>query len=250
MSEQGHSARDRGDSSGPIDLRQRQSDFYEEYFRKGVEFTKALLTENDQLRNRLTELEELARRSEAAGKVELADQYQRIECDHHDLACLFVTQTQLGRALEVREATTVITEVLLNFVGADCFAIYVTNGSALPKPLYAYGAERDDLGEPAESITAAASTGTASIDGVGRRTVSEEPLVSFPLQTAEGSFGAVVIWSFLPQKQRLEPVDQRLFDVVSWAGGSALEVARLRGAPKSTEPPDRLSALSLLLGLS
>jgi hypothetical protein len=243
MSEQGFK-RDSSDSS--IDLRQRQREFYEEYFRKGVELTQALLTENEDLRSRLASLEEQARRVDQPG----AGAHERIERDHHDLACLFVTQTQLGRVTEVREAATVITEVLLNFVGAECFALYITNGAARPKPLYVYNGNRADLAEPAPAVVESASTGVVHIDAIGRRPITDDPVVVFPLQTAAGPFGAVAIWSFLRQKRELAPIDRRLFDVVGWAGGAALEVARLRGQPRSTEPPDRFGALSLLLGLS
>lgn len=241
MSEQGFKRNPR--DSGP-NLQKHQREFYEEYFRKGVELTQALLSENEELRSRLAELEELTRHSDLAQSAD----HQRIEQDHHDLACLFVTQSQLGRAQEVREATTVITEVLLNFVGADRFAIYITNRTAEPKPLYVYNVDRRDLGEPAEAVVEAAGAGALHVGEVDRRPVTDEPLVVFPLQTPSGAFGAIAIWSFLPQKEAVAPIDRRLFDVLGWAGGAALEMARLRGQPQSAEP-DRFSALSLLLGL-
>lgn len=246
MTGRGHKARE---TDSPIDLKKRQSDFFEEYFRKGAEFTKALLAENEELRARLAELEKWARRTENTGPVKMAREYERIERDHNDLACLFVTQSQLDRVVEVREATTVITEVLLNFAGADRFAIFITNGIGEPKPLYVYGVDRGEVALH-ETITAAAGTGQTSIGKVGRREGSEAPLVAFPLQTGAGAFGAVAIWSFLPQKQEIAAIDTRLFEVVAWSGGNALETARLRGQPRSTDQPDRFKALSLLLGLS
>jgi hypothetical protein len=243
MSEQSFK-RSRSDSA--LDLRKHQREFYEEYFRKGVELTQALITENEELRSRLSALEEAAKHSDVGSPTKL----DRVERDHHDLACLFVSQTQLARAVEIREATTVMTEVLLNFVGADRFAIYITNGASDPKPLYVYNADRRSLAVPAAIISESASAGTVHIGDIDRREVTEEPVVVFPLQTTSGPFGAIAIWSFLPQKQGFAAIDRRLFDVLSWAGGSALEMVRLRGQPRSTEPPDRFSALSLLLGMS
>lgn len=241
MSEQ---SRRKSRDSG-LDLRKHQREFYEEYFRKGVELTQALINENEELRSRLEELEEIARHSDPA----LASEHDRIERDHHDLACLFVTQSQLGRASEVREATTVMTEVLLNFIGANRFAIYVTNGAGEPRPLYVYNVDRRSLGDPAAAVVESASSGASHISGLERREASSDPVVVFPLQSGDGPFGAVAIWSFLPQKETFAPIDRRLFDVLCWAGGAALETARLRGKPKSAAAPDRFSALSLLLGL-
>lgn len=244
-----HKAREpRGTSDLSVDLKQRQSDFFDEYFRKGAQLTRALLAENEELRARLSELEEWARRTENSGAVELARQFERIERDHNDLACLFVTQSQLDRVQEAREATTVITEVLLNFAGADRFAIFVANGAGEPRPLYLYGLDRLSV-SAGPAVEAAVRTGCSTIGDAGRRDGSEEPLVVFPLQTGAGAFGAVAIWSFLPQKQELAPIDERLFEVVGWSGGGALEAARLRGQPRSTDQPDRFKALSLLLGL-
>jgi hypothetical protein len=245
MTGRGHKARE---TASPVDLKQRQSDFFEEYFRKGAELTRALLVENEELRARLAELEKWARRTENSGALELARQFERIERDHNDLACLFVTQSQLDRVVEVREATTVITEVLLNFAGADRFAIFISDGTGEPKPLYVYGLDRQSVSAGA-LVTAAVRAGESTIGGAGRREGTEDPLVVFPLQTGAGSFGAVAIWSFLPQKQELAAIDERLFEVVGWSGGGALEAARLRGQPRSTDQPDRFKALSLLLGL-
>lgn len=246
MTERGHKARE---TDSPIDLKQRQSEFFEEYFRKGAEFTRAILAENEELRARLAELEKWARRSENTSAVRMARDYERIERDHNDLACLFVTQSQLDRVVEAREATTVITEVLLNFAGADRFAIFICNAAGEAKPLYVYGVDKTETAS-GRLVDAAVGSGESFIDGVGRRESTEEPLVVFPLMTGAGSFGAVAIWSFLPQKQELAPIDSRLFEVVGWSGGGALEIAMLRGQPRSADTPDRFKVLSLLLGLA
>jgi hypothetical protein len=230
------------------DLREEQVEFFEEYFRKGAEFTRALLEENEKLRERLVALEERARE---AGRVDLEREYHKIETDHHDLACLFVTQSQLNRARDATEVVGIIAEVLLNFVGADRFALYITDGAGVSRPIFTSAIDRAALtGEPPAAVTAAATGGAVAVGDLVTREVTEPPAAAFPLSGPEGPFGAVAIWSYLGQKAALAAIDRRLFEVVGAAGGAALEAARLRGqGPRLAHPPDRFRALSLLLGL-
>lgn len=238
-----------GDAQRP-DLRERQTEFFEEFFRQGAELTRQLLEENAELRGRIAELEERARRAESDERSDFVAQYQRIERDHHDLACLFVSQSQLGKTRDAAETIGVITEVLLNFVGADLFAIYVADADGTPQPLYAYGADRGALhGRPAETVVAAVRDGTTSLGTIERREVTSEPVAVFPLSAADGPYGAVAIWSFLNQKIELAAVDRRLVEVIANAGGAALDAARLRSAGPRRSRPDRFRTLALLLGI-
>jgi hypothetical protein len=232
------------------DLREEQVEFFEEYFRKGAEFTRALLEENEKLRERLVALEERAREAAATGRVDLEREYHKIETDHHDLSCLFVTQSQLSRARDATEVVGVIAEVLLNFIGADRFALYVADGAGFPRPIFTSAIDRGELdGDPPEAVSAAAGSGLVAFGDLEAREISEPPAAAFPLTGPDGCFGAIAIWSYLGQKTELANIDRRLFEVVGAAGGAALEAARLRGQGPRLAPPDRFRALSLLLGL-
>ena len=236
----------------PLDLRDRQAEFFEEYFKKGAEFTTALIAENDELRRRL-EAAEAAAGGEPADRA-LATAHAEIERDHYDLACMFVAQGQLARARDAGEALGVIAEVLLNFVGADRFVIYAADSTRVLRPLFAAEIDLADLPSeaPAHLVRAFEDDRafSASIDPAKTAELSGEPLVAFPIRCGRAPFGAVAIWSFLGQKTRLEPIDDRLFEVIAEAGGCALETARIRGqVPRLTGTPDHFSGLALLLGI-
>ena len=127
--------------------------------RRGMEFTKELLSENERLRRRLAELEEVQQnaarnpedweklRHELLGRIHgleqehaslrerlhevevenhgFATRFLEIEQENNNLANLYVASCQLHSTLEVDEVVRIIIEILINLIGADVFAIYL-----------------------------------------------------------------------------------------------------------------------------
>lgn len=129
-----------------------------EIFRRGSEFTKQLLEENANLRQRMTQVE--ARqisasqdpedweglRLELADRVSLlenerqtllgqlktvesenqqfAERYLEIEEENNNLANLYVASYQLHCTLEPNEVFKVILEIVINLIGAEVFCVY------------------------------------------------------------------------------------------------------------------------------
>ena len=130
-----------------------------EIFRRGSEFTKQLLEENANLRQRMTQVE--ARqisasqdpedweglRLELADRVSLlenerqtllgqlktvesenqqfAERYLEIEEENNNLANLYVASYQLHSTLDASEVLKVILEIVINLIGAEIFCVYV-----------------------------------------------------------------------------------------------------------------------------
>ena len=128
-------------------------------FKRGMDFTRELLVENERLRRRLAELEDqqqsAARRPEdweklrveLASRIEglehehasllerlheveeenrgFAGRYLAIEEEHDRLANLYVASCQLHSTLDVDEVLRITIEISLNLIGADAFALYL-----------------------------------------------------------------------------------------------------------------------------
>jgi hypothetical protein len=253
-----------GDEGGddPRGLLAQKEEFLESFFRRGAEFARELLEENDRLRHRVIELERrVAGPDTGADGVErlaaeiarlekeregLLARFAEIEQENNDLASLLVAQTQLHASLDVREVLQVIVEVLLNFVGAHRFAVMLLDGSEQLRPLVAHGI--DLAAVPARSphqgiIGEVVASGTthagplAEEAGPERDPGIDEPLVCFPLQQSAGIVGVVAIWSFLPQKRALAGIDGQIFALVGTSGSRALEAARLASEATASPAP-------------
>jgi len=131
--------------------------------RRGMEFTKELLNENERLRRRLVELEDLQQnaarspeewdklRHELLGRIDgleeqhaslrerlheveaenraVAGRYLEIEEENNNLANLYVASYQLHSTLDIDEVLRIIIEIVINLIGADVFAIYLLDES-------------------------------------------------------------------------------------------------------------------------
>jgi hypothetical protein len=245
-----------GDQGGddPRGLLAQKEEFLESFFRRGAEFARELLEENDRLRRRVLELEErLSTTGAGAGdgaleglaeriarlekeRAALLERFSEIEQENNDLASLLVAQSQLHASLDAREVLQVIVEVLLNFVGAQRFAVLLLDESETLRPLVTHGVEPAAIparprGEGvAGQVLASDEPYVAPLDGGapdGRDPATAEPLVCFPLKQSGGTVGVVAIWSFLPQKHVLADIDTQIFTLIAGSGSRALEAARL-----------------------
>ncbi|HUH02085.1 MAG TPA: GAF domain-containing protein, partial [Kofleriaceae bacterium] len=244
--------------------------------KKGAEFTRELLRENDKLRTRIVQLEDeltnsghpspsqqtldelLARlhaleeerrqllerfsTAEAAGE-RFSGRFEQIERENNDLASLFVAQTQLHATLDASEVIQVVMEILLNFVGAQRFAVLLSDRAGVLRVFTTEGIDPDTLApvEPGVGVIGAVLAGGAPHIDAGAATERREPghrepTVCFPLAVGTRVIGAVAIWCFLAQKRTLEELDRRIFELLWTGGGRALEAARLAGRERDLEP--------------
>jgi GAF domain-containing protein len=236
-------------------------------FRRGAEFTKELLEENQILRRRLQDVER--RQSEAAQdpdqweklRLELLDQianleaenrnikerlaaveaenhqfagrYVEIEEENNNLANLYVASYQLHSTLDPSEVLKVIIEIVINLIGAEMFCIYVLDErTGKLEPVASEGAAPSDFHQLAtgEGMVGAsvASGEVATAPCEGRSPdPSSDPLVSIPLRVQERPVGAIAIHSLFQQKGGFSELDHELFTLLAGHAATAIFASRL-----------------------
>jgi hypothetical protein len=267
------------------DLLQRRQEFFETFFKRGVEFTEELLRENERLRYRVLRLEEevatwqrqstdpevqrlvnrvkeLERERETlvnrfrtveAQNRDFQERYSQIEREHSNLASLFVASHQLHSTFDLREVIQTIVEILINFVGAQTFVLYLldeTRGTLMP--FVAEGAPPESFQELrlGESLVGqVAESGEVHIDpslsSGGQAARHQQPLIVLPLAQAERKVGAIAVLRLLAQKTELLDVDYELFRLLSNHAAAAILTASLAlgQGPAALQPAELLASL-------
>lgn len=246
-------------------------------FRKGEQFIEELLAENERLKMRVVQLEDelqsarqsvppdtsaeklqrileslkkehetLRRRYEAIlqDSARYKERYQSIEEENEKMANLFVASYQLHSTMDFPTATQVVIEILLNFVGAGRFGIFLADGSSPSfSPLAAHGAEPRDLPVLTTDnalVADAVSTGQPAVrdTSLGAPTESE-PVVCVPLRLGQEIRGLVAIFSFLQQKTEIVQLDLDLFGLLTDNAAGVLESTFVLGKkPDQFQPID------------
>lgn len=245
-------------------LFERQEEFLS-IFKKGADFTRELLQENERLRRLMVEFEgaqqRAARNPDDWGRlrVELlerietleeenrsyrerlveveeenrrfADRYLEIEEENNNLANLYVASYQLHSTLAIDEVIKIVLEIVINLIGAEIFAIYLLDGKNEELQVVAVeGIAADQipnckLGQGLLGKAATASETTCW--DTARSTDYTKPIVCIPLQVEKRPIGAIAIFSLLQQKEGFSALDHELFNVLGGHAATALFAARL-----------------------
>jgi hypothetical protein len=141
---------------------------------------------------------------------------------------LYIASYQLHSTLSFREVVQVISEIVINLVGASHFRMMILD---LPTDtLHAVAAE----GVPLEGLKPI-RVGEGPIGAVAKnrtRQVSDGkgdvPLAVIPLATVDALIGVIVIDELLVQKNGFTPVDHELFNLLGVHAATALLSGLLR----------------------
>jgi nitrate/nitrite-specific signal transduction histidine kinase len=234
-------------------------------FKKGAEFTRELLQENERLRGQLMSIsdrqqsaarnpadwdklrselvdriasleEECTSVRERLDQVELensqfAQRYVEVEEENNNLANLYVSSYQLHSTLDLDEVVKIIMEIVINLIGAEVFAIYLIEGEDSQLTAVASeGREVSDfptaiLGEGALGKAAAAAESTCWDDA--RSDDLSQPIVCVPLVVQGRPIGAISVYSLLSQKDGFSALDHELFNMLGGHAATALFAAKL-----------------------
>jgi len=234
-------------------------------FKKGAEFTQDLLRENERLRFRVLELEKpLAAGSEASPAVEVrklserianletekqeilnrikqveeenqdfAARYLEIEDENNNLANLYIASYQLHSTLDFKEVLQIITEIIINLIGAEEFAIMLLDEKSDEiQAVATEGVEREEiphvrLGKGVIGNVAASGESyfVDDVDDYQRDFVN--PMVCIPLKIKEHVIGVLAIYKLLIQKKEFAPVDYELFTLLAGHAATAIFSSRL-----------------------
>lgn len=158
---------------------------------------------------------------------------EEVELEFANLANLFVASNQIHSSLSPRGVTRRIKEVLAQFVGAECYAMYLVNPNETE--LVPIASE----GVPGNKLLPVRVNGTriGEVFRSGNVVVDEEsdpskgtldaPGAVIPLSIDDRVVGAVAIFSTLSQKTRFDTVDFELFKLLGQHAAAALVSASL-----------------------
>jgi transcriptional regulator with GAF, ATPase, and Fis domain len=235
-------------------------------FKKGAEFTQELMKENERLRYRLVELEETQRNIERSledtdenrrllqridalerekdeilariRRVEeenqdFATRYVEIEQENNNLANLYIASYQLHSTLDFKEVLQIITEIIINLIGAEEFAIMLLDEKTNELQAVATeGLSREDIPSVKFGngiIGQVAKTGESYFadDAAADPPEQMKPMVCIPLQIKEHVIGVLVIYKLLVQKTQFADVDYELFTLLAGHAATAIFSSRL-----------------------
>ncbi len=235
-------------------------------FKKGEEFTQELLRENEKLRYRVAQLEELTKFTDKEGNFKVhsleeriklleeenktlldryrqveeenkdfANRYVEVEAENNNLANLYVASYQLHSTLDFNECLKIILEIVMNLIGAEEFSIMMLDEKT--NELAVVGQE--GMGPEARSsirlgeglIGASIKSGEAYYregDPTDLKGVDYiHPLVCIPLKIKEHVIGIIAIYKLLVQKQAFSNMDYELFSMLAGHAATALFSSKL-----------------------
>ncbi len=235
-------------------------------FKKGAEFTQELLKENERLRYQVLDLQERPRGGADASpetpensilleriaglekeKQEILDRIQQVEKENQDfasryveietennnLANLYIASYQLHSTLDFREVLQIITEIIINLIGAEEFAIMLLDEKTNELSAVATeGVSREEIptirygvGIIGEVAKSGDNFFTDDISGYTRDFKS--PMVCIPLKIKEHVIGVIVIYKLLVQKKSFAELDYELFTLLAGHSATAIFSSKL-----------------------
>jgi hypothetical protein len=270
-------------------LQRKTDEFLRDFFEKGEMLVKELITENDRLRAQLEtapapgskeaegtkpvtrdnmvdllmirisalerECDEIRR---IAGNVEeesggFRHRLDSLEQEHYHLASMFVAGSQFHSAISFDEVLRTITEILLNFVGAGAFTIYLVDEER--QVLFPVAREGGLIDEVNEILLTGDDAGPAqaAIVALGRPWKNGDPdfqigneIINLPLVSGSRLVGVARLESFLEQKHGFAENDHALLGLISEHAGIGVENAWIRAHTKDV--PLQRQAIEHLVG--
>lgn len=231
-------------------------------FKKGEEFTKEILKENERLRFKMAEIQEDLSRSGDSARTKLyeerirlleeeltslKDRFSQVEAENKDfaakyidveeennnLANLYVASYQLHSTLDFDEVLRIVLEIIINLIGAEKFAIFLMDEKNYE--LMAAASEGVALEELPHIITGEGLMGRVAKDGdsffaenIESQSVSfDSPIVCIPLKIKEHIIGLISIYSLLTQKTGFSRMDYELFNLLAGHAATAIFSSKL-----------------------
>ena len=188
-----------------------------------------LRTEQDEAMRRIGELEQ--------ENLDFANQLVQVEEVNNNLTNLYIASSRLHSTLDREETLAIIKEVVINFVGAEKFAVFLYDkGTRSLRFETGEGFEdgtRIDavplgegvLGETAEKGETYFYPGSVSSGSDDIQT----PIAAIPLIIQGQMIGLLAIYRLFIQKEQLESIDYQLFSMLGEHAATALFSSTLYG---------------------
>ncbi|MFK5927052.1 MAG: response regulator [Desulfuromusa sp.] len=188
-----------------------------------------LRTEQDDALSRIGELEQ--------ENLDFANQLVQVEDVNNNLTNLYIASSRLHSTLDREETLEIIKEVVINFVGAEKFAVFLFDKTT--EQLHFETGEGFDVNENFPNIPLGegvlGKTAAAAENYFYKGSISEgsddllEPIVAIPLMIHGKMIGLLAIYRLFIQKEQLESIDYQLFSMLGEHAASALFSSTLYG---------------------
>ena len=246
------------------DATERASEFLS-IFRKGAEFTRELIEENQRLRHQVAEIQDRqnaaaqnpaewdklrgellekiqsleADREEAFEQLRAIEEenqqfisrYLEVEEENNNLANLYISSFQLHSTLDISETLKTILEIVINLVGAERFAVMLVDEKTdRVEPVAAEGGNLEEFsGSPVGEgpVGGCLASGEVEYPVPPEQAGQGTPIVSIPLSVQDHKIGVLAIYSLLQQKSGFTPLDHELFSLLAGHAATALFASQL-----------------------
>lgn len=241
----------------------KKADEFLQIFKRGEEFTKDLIRENERLRFRIAQLEESLSNAGSEEKIRLyedrikmleeeitsllerykkteeenkdfATRYVDVEAENNMLANLYVASYQLHSTLDFNEVLRIVTEIIINLIGAEEFAISLMDDKT--NELIPVASEGLTSGELPKVKTGEGVIGKVAKEGesyflenLTPASVFDpaSPIVCIPLKIKEHVIGVISIYSLFEQKTSFSNIDYELFNLLAGHAATAVFSSKL-----------------------
>jgi transcriptional regulator with GAF, ATPase, and Fis domain len=243
-----------------------RADEFMQVFKKGAEFTQELLRENERLRFRILEMENIQNSSPSVSSdsgenlrllqrisdlenekadilvrirqieeenKDFANRYVEIESENNNLANLYIASYQLHSTLDFPEVLQIIIEIVINLIGAEIFAIMLLDEkTSMLEAVATEGVDRETVpkvGMGEGVIGDVAKTGdNYFVPDLDRYEMDlNSPMVCIPLKIKDQCIGVLVLYKLLMQKKAFADVDYELFTLLAGHAATAVFSSRL-----------------------
>lgn len=200
-----------------------------ESFAAGKELIDELVQDNVRLRRRVTEVQE--------DNQNFVNRYLEMERQSSNLANLYVVSHQLHSTLDFREVVQILREVVINFIGSECFAILLMNEETQElRTIACEGADSLPAIETLAVRVGEGKLGRAALSGeseflrdqpFGGAPDLNRPLALVPLKIKDRTIGILAIYQLLQQKRAFSETDFELFSLLAGQAATAIFSAKL-----------------------
>ncbi len=188
-----------------------------------------LRAEQDDAMRRIGELEQ--------ENLDFAQQLVQVEDVNNNLTNLYIASSRLHSTLDREETLEIIKEVVINFVGAEKFAIFLFDkGNKSLQFETGEGFDVDELfpevplGEGVLGETAASGENYFVAGSVSEGSDDiYSPIIAIPLIIQEQMIGILAIYHLFIQKEQLASIDYQLFSMLGEHAATALFSSTLYG---------------------
>ena len=243
----------------------KKADEFLQIFKRGEEFTKDLIKENERLRFKIAQLEETVEKAGNEAQIKLyedrikllegnigslterfrqaeqenkdfASKYVEVETENNMLANLYVASYQLHSTLDFNEVLRIVMEIIINLVGAEKFAIFLMDDKT--NELVPVAAEGLQLGDMPKVCIGEGTIGGTAKDGESYllKNISadsaakidpSQPIACIPMKIKEHTIGVISIYSLFVQKNTFSTIDYELFSLLAGHAATAIFSSRL-----------------------